>query len=90
MRDGDIRQDRLLALLSSIFGALGTGLALVGIYGLIAYPVTRRTRKVGIRVSGGAQCGDGCGFSCASRSCCWRAGVAIGLPLATLLARLAK
>ena len=45
MRDNQIARDRLLGFLSSLFGALGAGLALVGIYGLISYAVTRRTRR---------------------------------------------
>jgi predicted permease len=90
MRDGDIGQDRLLAFLSSIFGALGTGLALVGIYGLIAYSVTRRTREVGIRVSVGAQRRDVLWLFLRESIALLAAGVAIGLPLAILLARLAR
>jgi predicted permease len=90
LRDGDIGQDRLLAFLSSIFGALGTGLALVGIYGLIAYSVTCRTREVGIRVSVGAQRGDVLWLFLRESMVLLTAGVAIGLPLAFLLARFVR
>jgi predicted permease len=55
MRDSQISQERLLAFLSTLFGALGATLALVGIYGLIAYSVMRRTREIGIRISVGAR-----------------------------------
>lgn len=55
IRDGLLARDRLLALLSSLFGALGTIMALVGIYGLIACSVTSRTREIGVRMSMGAQ-----------------------------------
>jgi len=87
MRDNQISQERLLAFLSSLFGALGTTLALVGIYGLIAYSVMRRTREIGIRVSVGAQARDVVWLFLREASLLLTAGVAVGLPLALLLAR---
>jgi ABC-type antimicrobial peptide transport system permease subunit len=87
MRDNQISQERLLAFLSSLFGALGTTLALVGIYGLIAYSVMRRTREIGIRVSVGAQARDVVWLFLREASLLLTAGVAAGLPLALLLAR---
>ena len=44
----------MLALLSSVFGALALALSTVGRYGLVSYSVARRTREIGIRVSVGA------------------------------------
>jgi predicted permease len=88
-RDGNISQDRLLAFLSSLFGGLGTAIALVGIYGLISYAVTRRTREVGIRMSVGAQRGDVLWLFLRESVALVAAGMAIGLPLALGLARLA-
>jgi predicted permease len=85
MRDNIIAQDRLLSFLSTLFGALGTALALVGIYGLISYSVTRRTREIGIRISVGAQTSDVLWLVLREALLLVAAGVLAGLPLALRL-----
>src|SRR5207302_3949422 len=47
-------RDRMLATLSGAFGILAGVLTLVGLYGLMAYTVARRTNEIGIRMALGA------------------------------------
>jgi ABC-type antimicrobial peptide transport system permease subunit len=48
-------QERLIAGLSSLFGLLAIALVSVGLYGLVAYTVVRRTHEIGVRVAVGAR-----------------------------------
>ena len=87
MRDNIIAQDRLLTFLSSLFGVLGTVLALVGIYGLISYSVSCRNREIGIRMSLGAQVQTVLWLFLREGTLLVLGGIALGTPLAFFLSR---
>jgi putative ABC transport system permease protein len=52
--DASLARERLLALLSGLFGGLALLLAVVGLYGTMAYSVARRRNEIGIRIALGA------------------------------------
>src|SRR5712671_1011457 len=80
--DSSIVPQRLIAMLSAGFGALGAMLAAIGLYGLLAYTVARRTHEIAVRVALGAAGTDV--MRMVLREALWMvcAGLAIGAPLA--------
>jgi predicted permease len=56
--DGILSEERLFAALTTAFGVLALILACIGVYGIMAYTVARRTNEIGIRIALGAQTGQ--------------------------------
>jgi ABC-type antimicrobial peptide transport system permease subunit len=71
--------DRLLATLSSVFGVLAALLAALGLYGVMAFMVERRTREFGIRMALGARRASVLGMVMSETLSLTGIGVAIGL-----------
>jgi putative ABC transport system permease protein len=80
--DGALVPERLTAILSGLFGALGASLAALGLYGLLAYMVARRINEIGIRVALGAGRGDITRMVLRDAAAMSAAGLAVGVPLA--------
>ena len=87
--DASMIPERLIAMLSGFFGALGALLAAIGLYGLLAYTVARRTAEIGIRMALGATQGDVMRMVLTSALALVCAGVVVGAPLAFWSQRIA-
>jgi predicted permease len=88
--DEDMFSDRIVSMLSGFFGVLATALAGIGLYGLMSYTVTRRTREIGIRMALGAGRGEVLGLVLREVAILTGVGIAIAAPLSFPLANLAK
>jgi predicted permease len=79
--------ERLIATLSSSFGFLATVLAAVGLYGVMAFTVARRTREIGIRMAVGAGKNDVLWMILREVLLLLGIGLGIALPAALVLTR---
>jgi predicted permease len=83
-------QERLIARLTGLFGLLALALASVGLYGITAYSVARRTSEIGLRMALGADRGKVLVLILSKALLLVGLGLAIGVPVALLGGRLMK
>jgi macrolide transport system ATP-binding/permease protein len=83
-------EERLIARLTSLFGLLALLLAAIGLYGVTAYTVVRRTPEIGIRMALGAERGRVIAMVMRGAMLQAFAGLAIGAPVAMLCVRFVK
>ena len=86
--DQVVLTERLIALLSAGFGALATLLAVIGLYGVMAFVVAQRTKEMGVRIALGAQPGLVIWLVMKEVLLLLSIGLAIGIPAAIGLGRL--
>jgi predicted permease len=86
----NIQSDRIVLQLAAAFAILATALAMLGLYGVMAHSVARRTREIGIRMAMGAEPGKI--RAMVMREMLWILGIglAVGVPAALALARLTE
>jgi putative ABC transport system permease protein len=77
--EGFLTQNRLVASMFAIFGAIAVVLAAVGLYGVMSFSVNQRTQEFGIRMALGA--GNGEILKIILRQGAWQIGIGLGLGL---------
>jgi len=85
-----VSRERLVALLASFFGLFALLLVCLGLYGVMAYAVTRRTREIGIRMALGADSSNVLWLVVRETLMLVLIGIALGLPVAMAATRLTE
>jgi predicted permease len=85
--DERLSTERLIATLSAGFGILATVLAAIGLYGVMAFVVARRTKEIGLRMALGAEQGQVIWMVLRETLILVGVGLAIGIPATLLLSK---
>jgi predicted permease len=85
--DETLSTERLIAFLSAVFGALATIMAALGLYGVMAFSVARRTNEIGLRLALGAGQASVLWMVLREVLVLLGAGLAIGVPSAVFLSK---
>ncbi|MCX6613382.1 MAG: ABC transporter permease [Acidobacteria bacterium] len=88
--EAQLRQERLVARLSAFFAGVALLLAVVGLYGVMAYTVERKTKEIGIRMALGESRGEILWKVMRETLIYVGLGVSLGVPMAIGLGRLAE
>lgn len=88
--DESLSRERLMATLSTGFGALAALLSAIGIYGMMSYMVARRQSEIGVRMALGANTGNIQRMVAGESGRLLMAGLAVGVPLSIAAAALAR
>jgi predicted permease len=88
--NNSLASERMIASLSAVFGFLATLLAVIGLYGVMAYTVAQRTREVGIRMALGAAQGQVIWMVMREVLMLVAIGVAAGVPASLALTKLVE
>jgi ABC-type antimicrobial peptide transport system permease subunit len=86
--DDSLAREHLFATLVGMFSAITLALACVGLYGSVAYTVTRRTRELGVRMALGANKMTVLRMVVAQVASTVAVGLAVGLPATWMLTRI--
>jgi ABC-type antimicrobial peptide transport system permease subunit len=89
IRDG-LMPERLMAMLSGVFGLMAALLGMLGLYGVISYIVTQRRNEIGIRIALGARTGQVIAMVMREATLLILVGVIVGIAMSLIAGRTAE